>query len=48
MEDLTTVVSEFAVSIDTVWILIAAVLVMFMQAWFRPGRSRIHQNQKHR
>ncbi len=34
MEDLTTVVSEFAVSIDTVWILIAAVLVMFMQAGF--------------
>jgi len=34
MEDITTVVSEFAVSIDTVWILIAAVLVMFMQAGF--------------
>ena len=34
MEDLTTVVSEFAVSINTVWILIAAVLVMFMQAGF--------------
>jgi len=34
MEDITTVVSEFAVSIDTLWILIAAVLVMFMQAGF--------------
>ena len=34
MEDITTVVSEFAVSIDTVWILIAAVLVMLMQAGF--------------
>ncbi|MDF1574304.1 MAG: ammonium transporter [Bacteroidales bacterium] len=34
MEDITTVVSEFAVSIDTIWILIAAVLVMFMQAGF--------------
>ncbi len=34
MEDITTVVSDFAVSIDTVWILIAAVLVMLMQAGF--------------
>jgi ammonium transporter, Amt family len=34
MEDLTTVVSEFASSIDTVWILLTAVLVMFMQAGF--------------
>jgi len=34
MEDLTTAVSEFALSIDTVWILITAVLVMFMQAGF--------------
>jgi len=34
MEDITTVVSEFATSIDTIWILIAAVLVMFMQAGF--------------
>lgn len=34
MEDITTVVTEFAISIDTVWILIAAVLVMFMQAGF--------------
>lgn len=34
MEDLTNVVSEFALSIDTVWILITAVLVMFMQAGF--------------
>jgi Amt family ammonium transporter len=34
MEDLTKVVSEFALSIDTVWILITAVLVMFMQAGF--------------
>jgi Amt family ammonium transporter len=34
MEDLTTVVSEFATSIDTMWILIAAVLVMLMQAGF--------------
>jgi Amt family ammonium transporter len=34
MEDITTAVSEFAISIDTVWILIAAVLVMFMQAGF--------------
>jgi len=34
MEDITTVVSEFAVSIDTIWILIAACLVMLMQAGF--------------
>ncbi len=34
MEELTTVVSEFAVSIDTIWILVAAVLVMFMQPGF--------------
>lgn len=34
MEDITTVVSDFAVSIDTIWILIAAVLVMLMQAGF--------------
>ena len=34
MEDLTTAVSEFTVSIDTMWILIAAVLVMFMQPGF--------------
>src|SRR5210317_2267829 len=34
MEDITSVVSDFAVSIDTVWILIAAVLVMLMQAGF--------------
>ncbi len=34
MEDFTTVVSEFATSIDTIWILIAAVLVMLMQAGF--------------
>jgi len=34
MEDITKVVSEFALSIDTVWILITAVLVMFMQAGF--------------
>jgi len=34
MEDITTVVSELAVSIDTVWILIAACLVMLMQAGF--------------
>ena len=34
MEDITTVVSEITTSIDTVWILIAAVLVMFMQAGF--------------
>jgi len=34
MEDFTTAVSEFTVSIDTIWILIAAVLVMFMQPGF--------------
>ena len=34
MEDLTTVISEFTVSIDTIWILVAAVLVMFMQPGF--------------
>jgi len=34
MEDLATAVSEFTVSIDTIWILIAAVLVMFMQPGF--------------
>jgi len=34
MEDITSVVSEFALSIDTVWILVTAVLVMFMQAGF--------------
>jgi len=34
MEDLTTIVSEFTVSIDTIWILVAAVLVMFMQPGF--------------
>ena len=34
MEDLTTIVSELTVSIDTIWILVAAVLVMFMQPGF--------------
>jgi ammonium transporter, Amt family len=34
MEDLTTAVNEFTVSIDTMWILVAAVLVMFMQPGF--------------
>jgi Amt family ammonium transporter len=34
MEELTTAVSEFTVSIDTVWILVTAVLVMFMQPGF--------------
>jgi len=34
MEDLTTAVSEFTVSIDTIWILVAAALVMFMQPGF--------------
>jgi Amt family ammonium transporter len=34
MEDLTTIVSEFTISIDTIWILVAAVLVMFMQPGF--------------
>jgi len=34
MENLTTAVSEFTISIDTVWILVTAVLVMFMQPGF--------------
>ena len=34
MEDLTTAISEFTVSIDNMWILVAAVLVMFMQPGF--------------
>ena len=34
MEDLTTTISEFTMSIDNMWILIAAVLVMFMQPGF--------------
>ncbi len=34
MEDFTTAVSEFTVSIDTIWVLIASVLVMFMQPGF--------------
>lgn len=34
MENLATAVSEFTVSIDTVWILVTAVLVMFMQPGF--------------
>jgi len=34
MEELATAVSEFTVSIDTMWILVAAVLVMFMQPGF--------------
>jgi len=34
MEELTTAVSEFTVSIDTIWVLVAAVLVMFMQPGF--------------
>jgi len=34
MEDLTTTISEFTVSIDTIWVLVAAVLVMFMQPGF--------------
>ncbi len=34
MEDLTLAVSEFTLSIDTIWILVAAVLVMFMQPGF--------------
>ncbi len=34
MEDLTSAVSEFTISIDTLWILVAAVLVMFMQPGF--------------
>ncbi len=34
MEDLATSISEFTVSIDNMWILVAAVLVMFMQPGF--------------
>lgn len=34
MEELTQAVSDFTVSIDTVWILVTAVLVMFMQPGF--------------
>jgi Amt family ammonium transporter len=34
MEDLTTTVAEFAVSTDTIWILVTAALVMFMQPGF--------------
>ncbi|MCP4312603.1 MAG: ammonium transporter [Bacteroidetes bacterium] len=34
MEDLSTAISEFTVSIDTIWILVASVLVMFMQPGF--------------
>ncbi len=34
MEDLTTTVTEFAVSTDTIWILVTAALVMFMQPGF--------------
>src|SRR5210317_531682 len=34
MEDLTTAVSQFTVSIDNMWILVAAILVMFMQPGF--------------
>lgn len=34
MEELAIAVSEFTVSIDTMWILVAAVLVMFMQPGF--------------
>ena len=34
MEDITLAVSEFTVSTDTIWILLAAVLVMFMQPGF--------------
>jgi len=34
MEDLNTIISEFTVSVDTIWILVAAVLVMFMQPGF--------------
>ncbi len=46
MEDLTTVVSEFATSIDTIWILIAAVLVMFMQAGFALVEAGFTRTQK--
>jgi Amt family ammonium transporter len=34
MEDLNTIITDFAVSVDTIWILVAAVLVMFMQPGF--------------
>jgi Amt family ammonium transporter len=34
MEDLTTAISDINVSIDNIWILVAAVLVMFMQPGF--------------
>lgn len=34
MEDFTTAISELTISIDNTWILIAAVLVMFMQPGF--------------
>ncbi|MEZ5070434.1 MAG: ammonium transporter [Bacteroidales bacterium] len=34
MEDITAAVSEYTLSIDTLWILVAAVLVMFMQPGF--------------
>ncbi len=34
MEELAIAVSEFTVSIDTIWILVATVLVMFMQPGF--------------
>jgi len=34
MEDLNTIISDFTVSVDTIWILVAAVLVMFMQPGF--------------
>ncbi|MFO7668756.1 MAG: ammonium transporter [Bacteroidales bacterium] len=34
MEDLTTTISEFTMSIDNMWILVTAVLVMFMQPGF--------------
>lgn len=34
MEELTNAVADFTVSIDTIWILVTAVLVMFMQPGF--------------
>jgi Amt family ammonium transporter len=34
MENLATAVSEFTISIDTIWILVTAALVMFMQPGF--------------
>jgi len=34
MEELTNAVTDFTVSIDTIWILVTAVLVMFMQPGF--------------